>query len=276
MASRSLPPTDYSESLEGPALIAMRSDPGPSSQFRLGTQDYAWHSHRRAQLFCIDSGLMQISTRSGSWVMPAQRAAWIPAGAEHRVHISGVLSGWNVLIVPERCTGLPQQPCVLTVSELLSALVQRAASWTASTCLSERQQGLCDVLLDELALSQQLPLHLPMPSDRRLVKLAKAVLAQPASSRSQQDWAEWAGLSVSTLRRLCLAETGLSFARWCQQAALSHALQALSTGMPVARVSEALGYGSASAFVAMFRREMGHSPKRYLQARQAPGRMAKP
>ncbi len=268
MSRRPVPPRDFSESLDGPAVIALRSDPAPGSQFSLGTQHYAKHSHRRTQLFCIDSGLMQVSTGRGSWVMPAQRAAWIPAGLEHQVQVSGVLSGWSVLIKPERCTQLPQQPCVLAVSELLRALVQRAASWAQETQLSEHQNRLCELLLDELALSPQLPLHLPLPADRRLLKLVKAVLAQPASSRSQQDWAAWAGLSVSTLNRLCVEETGLSFARWRQQAALNHALQALSAGTPVARVAQALGYGSASAFVAMFKREMGHSPRRYLQARQ--------
>ncbi|MDT9000321.1 helix-turn-helix transcriptional regulator [Paucibacter sp. APW11] len=265
MARRSLPSTDYSETLDGPALIALRSDAGPASQFRLGTQDYDWHRHRRGQLFCVGSGLMQVHTRQGSWLMPAQRAGWIPAGLEHRVSVSGVLSGWSVLIVPQRCGELPQQPCVLAVSELMRALVERAASWTGAATLTPSQQRLCDVLLDELALSPALPLHLPLPRDRRLLKLTRAVLAQPGSARSQQDWASWAGLSVSTLSRLCVAETGLSFARWRQQAALAHALQALARGTPVARIADELGYGSASAFIAMFRREMGHSPRRYAQ-----------
>lgn len=267
MARRRPPLRDHSEALDGPDLIALRSDTGPDSQFRLGSQDYDWHSHQRAQLLCIDSGLMQVHTRAGSWVLPAQRAGWIPAGIEHRVSISAAISGWTVLISPQRCTALPPSPCILAVSELMHALVTRVASWDPALALAGAQQRVAEVLLDELALSPQLGLHLPLPRDRRLLKLARAVLAQPASPRTQQQWADWAGQSVSTLNRQCQAETGMSFARWRQQAALNHALQALAQGTPVARIAEALGYGSVSAFVAMFRRELGHSPRRYWQAR---------
>jgi AraC-like DNA-binding protein len=38
----------------------------------------------------------------------------------------------------------------------------------------------------------------------------------------------------------------------------------LAKGEPVARIAERLGYGSASAFTAMFRRTLGATPRQYL------------
>ncbi|MFW8292811.1 helix-turn-helix domain-containing protein, partial [Klebsiella pneumoniae] len=82
--------------------------------------------------------------------------------------------------------------------------------------------------LDEIRQAPHEPLHLPMPVDRRLVRIAQAVLEQPQDTRTLQAWAAWAGLSPSTLSRLFLAETGSSFAQWRQQARLTHALEMLA------------------------------------------------
>ncbi|MBS2075231.1 helix-turn-helix domain-containing protein, partial [Klebsiella pneumoniae] len=77
-----------------------------------------------------------------------------------------------------------------------------------------------------------------------------------------------AGLSARTLRRTFLAETGSSFAQWRQQARLTHALERLAQGEPVALVADALGYASPSNFIAMFRRAYGDSPAHYFASRK--------
>ena len=103
-----------------------------------------------------------------------------------------------------------------------------------------------------------------MPLDRRLLRIAQAVLEQPQDNRSLEDWATWAGLSARSLSRLFRAETALSFAQWRQQARLSRGLEQLAEGTAVATVADALGYDSVSAFVAMFRRNLGQPPARYF------------
>ncbi|WP_412674518.1 helix-turn-helix transcriptional regulator [Aneurinibacillus aneurinilyticus] len=70
------------------------------------------------------------------------------------------------------------------------------------------------------------------------------------------------------MRRLILAETGLTFAQWRQQARLTHALEMLARGDSVAMIADALGYSSPSSFIAMFRRAFRDSPGRYLATRQ--------
>lgn len=258
---------DLSERADGPALIAVWGTHQPESEFQLGTRETGWHGHLRGQLFCIENGLVHMRTRQGSWLMPPHRAGWIPPGQEHTASISGVTSGWNVVITPEAARGLPQAPCVFGVSELLRALVRRAAAWTNQEALTAPQRRVAAVLLDEMKSAPHEPLHLPMPADRRLLRIAKAVLADPGDARTLEQWADWAGLSPRTLSRLCQAELGASFAQWRQQAGLVHALEALARGEPVAKVADALGYATPSNFIAMFRRAFGTSPARYFAQR---------
>ena len=54
-----------------------------------------------------------------------------------------------------------------------------------------------------------------------------------------------------------------------QQLRLADAVCRLALGEPVARVAASLGYRSASAFSAMFRRALGAPPQRYLPAQPA-------
>jgi AraC-like DNA-binding protein len=156
---------------------------------------------------------------------------------------------------------------VIGVSELTRALVRRASFWTWRDRLSDGQERVMTVLLDEMRRAPHEPLYLPMPIDRRLLRIAKAVLEQPHDNRSLDDWATWAGLSVRSLSRLFRAETALSFAQWRQQARLSRGLEQLAEGKPVA---DALGYVSVSAFVAMFRRNFGQPPACYFAHRPLP------
>lgn len=258
---------DLSERADGPPLIAMWGEDDPSHEFRLGTREYDWHHHLRGQLFCVESGLVHVRTVDGSWLLPPNRAGWIPSYESHKVSISGAMSGWTVLITPDAGRDLPNHPCVIGISELMNALVRRAVSWSFQDRLEAEQERMIVVLLDEIRRSPHESLHLRMPTDRRLLRIASAILAQPDDNRTLQAWAVWGGLSPSTLSRLFLAETGGSFAQWRQQARLTHALEMLANGMSVASIADALGYATPSNFIAMFRRAYGDSPAHYFAKR---------
>ncbi|WP_234794800.1 AraC family transcriptional regulator [Xaviernesmea oryzae] len=238
------------------------------AEFPVGDHETEWHSHRRGQLICVDSGLAHIRTPQGSWLLPPRRAGWIPPGEQHWGSMSGVLSAWSVLIAPSACGGLPDRPRVIGVDELMHALVLRAAAWARAERLTPEQARLTTVLLDEICAAPREPLHLPMPRDRRAQKIAKGLLVNPGDTRTLEDWAAFAGLSPRTARRLFLAETGMSFAEWRQQARLVHSLERLAQGDTVGDVADSLGYATASNFIAMFRRAFGETPARYFARRR--------
>ncbi|MCD4506673.1 helix-turn-helix transcriptional regulator [Chromobacterium piscinae] len=262
-------PTNFSEWLEGPELIALNGGDEASREYRLGTREYDWHSHARAQLFCVSDGLIHVQTPRGSWLLPPHRAGYMPPDTPHRVRVSGALSGWSVFLLPS-CSGpLPPQPCVLAITPLLHELVRRAASWRPDAPHQPEQRRIAAVILDEIRLAPREALHLPMPSDPRLQRIARAMLADPAASRSAEEWAALGALSGRNLRRLIQADTGMSFTRWRQQAQLVWAMEQLASGRTVAQVSDALDYASPSNFIAMFRRALGAPPAQYLSARGA-------
>jgi AraC-like DNA-binding protein len=97
-----------------------------------------------------------------------------------------------------------------------------------------------------------------------LLALCRALLAHPENDDNLDIWAERVSASSRTLSRLFQRETGLSFVAWRQQARLAEALSRLALGQPIAVVARQLGYASASAFTAMFRRSLGATPKIYL------------
>ncbi|NHZ37521.1 AraC family transcriptional regulator [Massilia rubra] len=260
-------PANISERSDGPALVAIRGEDKAGNEFRLGTREYDWHTHVRGQVFCVESGLVHMRTAHGSWLSPPNRAGWIPPGEAHKVSVNGAMSGWSLLITPEAASELPRHPCVIGISELMRALVRRAVSWSAQHTLEAEQERVIAVLLDEMRHAPHEALHLPMPQDRRLLRITTAIFEQPKDDRTLDAWASWAGLSARTLSRLFRSETGISFAQWRQQARLTHALERLAQGDAVAVVADALGYATPSNFIAMFRRSFGDSPARYFANR---------
>ncbi len=56
---------------------------GPTYQ-ELGHRDTIdWHDHDMQQLVYPSSGVLAISTARGTWIVPPQRAVWIPARVAH-------------------------------------------------------------------------------------------------------------------------------------------------------------------------------------------------
>jgi AraC-like DNA-binding protein len=76
-------------------------------------------------------------------------------------------------------------------------------------------------------------------------------------------------ISTRTLYRRFLRETGITFARWKQQARLLESIRRLAQGVPVTTVAVDLGYDSPSAFSTMFRRALGVAPRTFSSGKDA-------
>ena len=120
-----------------------------------------------------------------------------------------------------------------------------------------RAGQIAALVQSELAAARVVPFQIPWPRDRRLQAICAAILDQPGLSRSIEDWGDEVGASARTLIRLFQSELGLNYRQWVQQLRLADAVCRLALGEPVARVAASLGYRSASAFSAMFRRALG-------------------
>jgi AraC-like DNA-binding protein len=221
------------------------------------------HRHRRAQLLYAARGVMRVSTDLGIWVVPPQRAVWIPAGIDHEIGCSGVL-GMRTLYVDPALPGLPDACRVVDVPPLLRELILRAVTLPPLYDLGGPDGRLMQVILDQIETLEQAPLHLPMSRHPRLRPILETLTAHPEDATELDAWGRRLGASGRTLARLFQAETGMSFRAWRQQARLLAALTRLAAGDPVTTVALDLGYESVSAFIAMFRRATGTTPARYF------------
>jgi AraC-like DNA-binding protein len=247
------------------------SDSSPRLSVLGGSFDYPdgthlpVHTHGWAQLVYASAGTMRVTTAAGTWVVPPQRAVWVPAGIEHEIKMTGLVAMRTVYIEPAAIPDPPQSCRVVIVSPLLRELVLRVAGLRPSQPSSDATERLAGVLLDEIRVAEDAPLHLPMPKDGRVRAVTDTLLDNPADARTLDDWSRDAGASARTLARLFVAETGLTFAGWRQQLRLIRALELLGQGRNVTEVAFNLGYESPSAFIAMFRRSLGRTPSRYFE-----------
>ncbi|MGE0659410.1 MAG: helix-turn-helix transcriptional regulator [Reyranellaceae bacterium] len=223
-----------------------------------------WHRHRRAQLAFAVAGVMHVDTEQGSFVVPPQRALWLPAGLDHCIEMHGAVGMRTVYVAPAQAAKLPAQCRVVAVTPLLRELVLEAVRAPRSYRPDSRAGRLAALLLDELHALPVLPLHLKLPEDARLRRVCEAILAEPALDLTLEELARTASASARTLARLFRRETGASFGQWRQQARLMAALRLLASGEKVTSVALDLGYDSPSAFTAMFRKALGVPPSRYF------------
>jgi len=228
----------------------------------------ARHSHARAQLLYASSGVMTVSTPQGSWVVPPNRALWIPAAVDHEITMAGRVAMRTLYIDPTAAGGLPATCRVTAVSGLLRELILRAVEMPLLYDERGPDGRIAALIFDELQLLPILPLHLPSPADPRLARLCAAVAREPGDNRTLGQWGAEVGASARTLARLFVRETGMTFAAWRAQARLLQALSRLAGGEKVTTVALDLGYDSPSAFIAMFRRQLGVTPSRYFAAKE--------
>ena len=224
-----------------------------------------FHRHPEGQLIYLSTGRLQIRTEVGAWLLPPQRAIWIPPNLLHTGDLRGVKAWSHILLPPGRCRRLPTVPQVLSVGLLLEALIQRVAPWDHTAARTPEEARAVSVLIDEIRAAEHEPLHLPIPEDRRLLKMVNIMLDDLSREHSLEALSSMAGLSPRTARRLFSASLGISLAEWRQQALLLWAIDLLAQGKSVSAVADALGYASPSNFIAMFRAAFGVTPGRYMR-----------
>src|SRR5215470_19037977 len=79
--------------LETPILREVRSNHRSPAGVHLVARDYPKgmridpHMHREAQLIYAVRGTMQVTTPGGRWLVPPDRAVWVPARFEHAIDV---------------------------------------------------------------------------------------------------------------------------------------------------------------------------------------------
>jgi AraC-like DNA-binding protein/quercetin dioxygenase-like cupin family protein len=246
------------------------------SQIATFTRDYPAghriraHFHARDQLLYASRGVMTVHTDEGTWVVPTYRAVWIPARVAHSISMSGAVAMRALYLKPRLASALPRICCVVNVSPLLKELLLHACEFAALTRRIAWQRHLIDVTLDQLHRIQMVPLQLQKPGDPRARRIAAVLLADPSDRRPLSEICSVAGASKRTVERLFQDEIGMTPGKWRQQLRLMQALRLLAEGAKVTQAAVDAGYSTPSAFIAMFRKALGRTPRAYFRAAAKP------
>jgi len=217
------------------------------------------HRHRLHQIVYPSRGAVSVTTAAGTWITPANRAIWIPAGQWHQHRFHGQTQFHGVALDPHRYAGGPPTPAVLAVSPLVRELII-ACSHSVDTEAAAHHRMLA-VLHDQLgATDERQPVWLPTPVDDRLRRACALVAADLATPLTLAQVARRIAVAERTLSRLFHDEFALTYPQWRTQLRLHHALALLAEHHDVTTVAGRCGWATPSAFIDSYRRVLGHTP----------------
>ena len=225
------------------------------------------HMHREAQLVYAARGTMQVTTPKGRWLVPPDRAVWVPARLEHAIDVLADIEMRTLYfdlawLKRERRSASLRSEFVVRVSPLLH---QAILALFEHRNTSERIALLVKLAMLELHRAEDSATFIPLPHEPRCRRAADIVLGDPTALHEIEALAARVGTSARTLSRLFSAETQLSFKSWCQRARIAAAVERLSVqaNVSVKQLASDLGYASVPAFSHAFRRVTGKTPTEF-------------
>ena len=236
--------------------------------YRKGTR-LDTHMHREAQLVYAAKGTMQVTTPKGRWLVPPDRAVWVPARLEHSIDVLADIEmrtlyfdlAW--LKREQRSESLNAE-FVVKVSQLLHQTILALFDGRNDP---DRIALLVKLVVLELHHAEDSTTFIPLPHDPRGRRAADIVLGDPTGSHEIETLARAVGTSARTLSRLFSSETQLSFKSWCQRARIAAAIErlAMQADVSVKQIASDLGYTSVPAFSHAFRQVTGKTPTEFAE-----------
>ena len=225
------------------------------------------HMHREAQLVYAAKGMMQVTTPKGRWLVPPDRAVWVPALLEHAIDVLADIQMRTLYFDQAWLTREPRSDSlgaefVVRVSPLLHQAILALFDPGNSR---EKTALLVKLVMLELHQAEDSTTFIPLPHEPRCRRAADIVLGDPTGAHEIETLARAVGTSARTLSRLFSAETQLSFKSWCQRARIAAAIEKLSTdaNFSVKQLASDLGYASVPAFSHAFRQVTGKTPTEF-------------
>lgn len=220
------------------------------------------HYHLEGQLLFAVSGVMLVEAAGRRWVIPPQRALWIPPLMIHSYKLLSPTELRAVYVsnsLISACTNFTRnnRVHVINATPLVKELIRGLFTGDHNAVIKRRMALL---LLEIFCEAPSVAAELPMPQDARLLRAVNVLMHSPRWEASLIDMADIAHMSERTFSRLFLRDTGFSFRTWKQRARIYASLDLLSESVSVKQIAWQLGFSSPAAFSAAFRAVMGVSP----------------
>ena len=124
---------------------------------------YDWHAHDRHQLMYAFSGTLRLEAENGVYLLPPQRAAWIPARVPHRTTLHNVRSGsvfFAPHLVPTELSGVR----IISAAPIVREMVKYSLRWPPTRDPADRLANAFFRTLGMLCvewIQEEMPFRLP-------------------------------------------------------------------------------------------------------------------
>lgn len=224
------------------------------------------HAHGSDQLIYATRGAMEVSAGQSVWLIPPHFALWIPARTCHRIQMPGPVSMRTLYLRRGLASPFSAGCVVLHVTPFLRELIVEAVRLGQLRTRNRHERALRDLLILHLKTASPMPTFVTLPKERRALAIAEAVMTDPAQLKPLAALCANVGVSVRTIKRAFRKDVGTDFESWRRQVRLMKAVELLVSGCSIKEVAFAVGYRQSSAFVEMFRRTFGTTPKAWVSA----------
>lgn len=226
---------------------------------------YDWHTHPHHQLLYAYAGTLRLEAHNHLYLLPPQRAVWIPAGVMHRTTLNKVRSG-SVFLLPALVPTSINRVRVIAAAPIVREMLLFAMRWSQHR---PPEDALANAYFHALGLlcaewiTQEMPFHLPVAQTPSLLAAIELTLRHLDSVDLGQV-ARVANYSPRHFSRLFKQETGLDWRQFRLHARLLRAMELLiEPRMQITQVAYAVGFNSLSAFAKAFSLFVGESPSAY-------------
>ncbi len=220
---------------------------------------WAEHSHPTHELLWNEHGASTARIGARVHTISPGVGLWIPAGVPHSgftpAGVRHLAAQFSITRVEPPATA----PVAVEITPLLQLLLERSLG----AGLGTRSRELTDAMILDVLEPSPRELPLTVPDHPLLSPIVEALTADPADPTTLDQWARRLGVSSRTLTRAFESSTGRGFRAWAATARAQRAVALLAVGERIDDVAALVGYRSASAFTAAFRRVTGLTPGSY-------------
>lgn len=226
---------------------------------------YPAHSHNSGEFVYSFSGVLELQAEGALFRVPPNYGLWLPTGVEHKGLNRRVSQHCSFYIETElaKRKGLSNATCALTINAMVRAMLNHLRLHSPELPYNDADSRLLEVVVDQLATAPCAGSYLPVSDDPVLSKVLAYLEQNPGDNASVKELAEQAGSSERTLARKAQRDLGMPLSEWRQRLKVVRAMPMLEEGEKVESIALDLGYSTASAFIAMFRRLVTMTPDEY-------------
>ena len=226
---------------------------------------YPPQTHRWGEFVFSFRGVLELYAEDSFFRVPPNYGLWLPPETEHRGGNRNASLHCSLYIEPTLATakGLPNTTCALTINAMVRAMLNHLRIKPPATPYTQAESRLLEVVVDQLAVAPCTGSYLPTSNDSALSKVLAYLEDHPGDNCSVKQLAERFGTTERTLARKAQRDLGIPLSEWRQRLKVVRAMPMLQAGTSVEGVALDLGYSTASAFIAMFRRLLNMTPDEY-------------